>query len=321
MPFMKRNSTRFPFAAQRFWLAGTFALAALTFSGCGQKKSTSTADPSAPLPEVQVTHVRQGAIQQTVQLNATAVFRRQHVLKSPVTGYVVKSFAEPGQMVQKGDPVFVIETKESRALGNSLDSLNRKLGLSGRMTIRASVSGYVAAISHQTGDFVPEGEPLATTNDRNSMVFILNVPVEWPTIIHNGMQLPVRLPDGRTLTGVVTETLPSVDQAAQTRQVIIRVQKAGVVPEGLIAKVSLAQSENENTQVLPKSAVLANETETHFWVMKMHGKETAVKVPVTTGIQTADSVEVLTPTFRPSDEILTTGNYGVPDTLNVKVIR
>ncbi|GET23113.1 hypothetical protein JCM18694_33590 [Prolixibacter denitrificans] len=302
-------------------MAGAIVLTALTFSGCSQKKSASTADPSAPLPEVQVTHVRQGTVQQTVQLNATAVFRRQHVLKSPVTGYVVKSFAEPGQMVRKGDPVFVIETKESRALGNSLDSLNRKLGLSGRMTIRASVSGYVAAISHQTGDFVPEGEPLATINDRNSMVFILNIPVEWPSIIRRGESLPVQLPDGRKLSGVVTETLPSVDQAAQTRQVIIRVDKAGVVPEGLIAKVSLVQQEKANTQILPKAAVLANETENHFWVMKMHGKETAVKVPVTTGIQTADSVEILAPQFQPSDEILTTGNYGVPDTLNVKVIR
>jgi hypothetical protein len=120
---------------------------------------------------------------------------------------------------------------------------------------------------------------------------------------------------------VVTETLPSVDQAAQTRQVIIRVQNAGVVPEGLIAKVSLVQQGKADAQILPKAAVLANETENHFWVMKMHGKETALKVPVTTGIQTADSVEILTPTFRPSDEILTTGNYGVPDTLNVKVIR
>ncbi|GET25929.1 hypothetical protein NT017_22580 [Prolixibacter sp. NT017] len=302
-------------------MAGAIVLAALTFSGCGQKKSAPTADSSAPLPEVQVTHVRQGTVQQTVQLNATAVFRRQHVLKSPVTGYVVKSFAEPGQMVRKGDPVFVIETKESRALGNSLDSLNRKLGLSGRMTIRASVSGYVAAISHQTGDFVPEGEPLATINDRNSMVFILNVPVEWPSIIRHGESLPVQLPDGRKLTGVVTETLPSVDQAAQTRQVIVRVENAGVVPEGLIAKVSLVQQEKAGAQILPKAAVLANETENHFWVMKMHGKETAVKVPVTTGIQTADSVEILAPQFQPSDEILTTGNYGVPDTLNVKVIR
>ncbi|PSK80303.1 efflux RND transporter periplasmic adaptor subunit [Prolixibacter denitrificans] len=321
MPFMKRNSIRFSLLTQRYLMAGAIVLTALTFSGCSQKKSASTADPSAPLPEVQVTHVRQGTVQQTVQLNATAVFRRQHVLKSPVTGYVVKSFAEPGQMVRKGDPVFVIETKESRALGNSLDSLNRKLGLSGRMTIRASVSGYVAAISHQTGDFVPEGEPLATINDRNSMVFILNIPVEWPSIIRRGESLPVQLPDGRKLSGVVTETLPSVDQAAQTRQVIIRVDKAGVVPEGLIAKVSLVQQEKANTQILPKAAVLANETENHFWVMKMHGKETAVKVPVTTGIQTADSVEILAPQFQPSDEILTTGNYGVPDTLNVKVIR
>lgn len=321
MPFMKRNSIDYSFTTPKLLLTGALLLLATAFSGCGQKKSASTADPSAPLPEVQVTHIRRGTIQQTVQLNATAVFRRQHVLKSPVTGYIVKSFAEPGHMVQKGDPVFVIETKESRALGNSLDSLNRKLGLSGRITIRASVSGYVAAISHQTGDFVPEGEPLATLNDRGSMAFLLNVPVEWPSIIRHGESLPVQLPDGRKLTGVVTETLPSVDQAAQTRQVIIRVENAGAVPEGLIAKVSLVQQKKADAQLLPKTSVLANETETNFWVMKLDEKTTAVKVPVTTGIQTADSVEILAPKFQPTDEILTTGNYGVPDTLQVKVVR
>lgn len=321
MQFNSSNDTIFSKASRTLLLAGGSLFFMASLMGCGQKKTGTTSNDPAPLPEVKVTHVRCGTIQQTVQLNATAVFRRQHVLKSPVTGYVVKSFTEPGRMVQKGDPVFIIETKESRALGNSLDSLNRKLGLSGRMTIRASVSGYVAAISHQTGDFVPEGEPLATLNDKSSMAFLLNVPVEWPSIIRRGESLPVQLPDGRTLTGVVTETLPSVDQAAQTRQVIIRVKNAGVVPEGLIAKVSLVQSEKENTQMLPKAAVLTNETETDFWVMKLSGKETAVKVPVRKGIQTADSVEILTPKFQPSDEILTTGNYGVPDTLQVKVVR
>ena len=215
MQFNSSNDTIFSKASRTLLLAGGSLFFMASLMGCGQKKTGTTSNDPAPLPEVQVTHVRRGTIQQTVQLNATAVFRRQHVLKSPVSGYVVKSFAEPGRMVKKGEPVFVIETKESRALGNSLDSLNRKLGLSGRITIRAGVSGYMAAISHQTGDFVPEGEPLATLNDRNSMVFILNVPVEWPTIIHNGMQLPVRLPDGRTLSGVVIQTLPSVDQATQ----------------------------------------------------------------------------------------------------------
>jgi multidrug efflux pump subunit AcrA (membrane-fusion protein) len=321
MQFNNSNDTIFSKASRTLLLAGGSLFFMASLMGCGQKKTGTTSNDPAPLPEVQVTHVRLGTIQQTVQFNATAVFRRQHVLKSPVTGYIVKSFAEPGRMVKKGDPVFIIETKESRALGNSLDSLNRKLGLSGRITIRASVSGYVAAIAHQTGDFVPEGEPLATLNDRNSMAFLLNVPVEWPSIIRNEQALTVQLPDGRKLTGVVTETLPSVDPTAQTRQVIIRVKNAGVVPEGLIAKVSLVQSEKENTQVLPKEAVLANETETNFWVMKLSGKKTAVKVPVKKGIQTADSVEIVAPKFQPADEILTTGNYGVPDTLNVKVVR
>ena len=101
---MKRNSIDYSHTTPKLLLTGALLLLAATFSGCGQKKAETTSNDPAPLPEVQVTHIRRGTIQQTVQLNATAVFRRQHVLKSPVTGYIVKSFAEPGHMVQKGDP-------------------------------------------------------------------------------------------------------------------------------------------------------------------------------------------------------------------------
>jgi hypothetical protein len=70
---------------------------------------------------------------------------------------------------------------------------------------------------------------------------------------------------------------------------------------------------------LPRSALLTDETESNFWVMKMIDSATAVKVPVKKGFETVDRVEVLSPIFDPDDKILVTGNYGLPDTAKVKV--
>jgi len=55
--------------------------------------------------------------------------------------------------------------------------------------------------------------------------------------------------------------------------------------------------------------------------MKMINATTAVKVPIKKGIQTDDKVEILAPTLTAKDKILLTGNYGVPDTIKVLVIK
>jgi hypothetical protein len=72
---------------------------------------------------------------------------------------------------------------------------------------------------------------------------------------------------------------------------------------------------------LPKSAVLSDETETDFWIMKMINANTAIKVPIQKGIQTEDRIEILSPVLTREDKILLTGNYGVSDTIKVKVIK
>jgi hypothetical protein len=72
---------------------------------------------------------------------------------------------------------------------------------------------------------------------------------------------------------------------------------------------------------LPKQSVLSDETQTNFWVMKVIDSATAVKVPVTKGIEIDNKVEILSPVFSPTDKILFTGNYGLNDTARIKIIH
>ena len=55
--------------------------------------------------------------------------------------------------------------------------------------------------------------------------------------------------------------------------------------------------------------------------MKLINQTTAIKVPVTKGIDVGDRVEILTPKFTPADQIIVTGNYGLTDTAKVKIVK
>ena len=55
--------------------------------------------------------------------------------------------------------------------------------------------------------------------------------------------------------------------------------------------------------------------------MKLINDSVAVKVPVTTGISEAEYIQIISPEFNASDLFLSSGNYGLADTVNVKVIN
>jgi hypothetical protein len=66
--------------------------------------------------------------------------------------------------------------------------------------------------------------------------------------------------------------------------------------------------------------VLTDEAQTTFWVMQLRDATTAVKVPVVKGVETGDRVEIISPQLQVGDTIVLSGNYGLPDTANVKIV-
>jgi len=131
----------------------------------------------------------------------------------------------------------------------------------------------------------------------------------------------VILPDSTHLNGVVASFMPVIDSVSQTQQVLIKVSSPSRIPENLIAKVRILKIQKTNATSLLKQAVLSNDAQTSFWIMKMIDSVTAIKVPVVKGIETNDRIEIVKPAFSVNDKILLTGNYGLPDTAKVKIIE
>jgi multidrug efflux pump subunit AcrA (membrane-fusion protein) len=294
----------------------------LLLLACKSKEAASDEEEVAPeevRTPVTITSVETTELNDYVELNATSSYQQSNFIKASANGYIMQVNVKLGQLVHAGQLTFTLQTKEAHALGNTINKLDPSFHFSGIININASASGYVQALDHQVGDYVQDGEQLAVLADSKSFGFILNLPVELRSYVSAGKNVQVDLPDGTHLNGVVSNIMPNVDSVSQTQNVLIKVASSTTIPQNLIAKVRIIKSQKANAQSLPKAAVLTDEAQTNFWVMKMIDSITAVKVPVVKGMETADRVEIVRPQFSPNDKILLTGNYGLPDTARVKI--
>jgi hypothetical protein len=293
--------------------AGFFGLIFIT--GCHQAVTKSEKTTPSAIP-VTVTPLHTGRMSSYLELSATSVFLFKAAVKAPVTGYIENIFISQGDAVENNRLLFTIKTKEASAIMN--DSLN-SLKFKGVIDVNAAVAGLISSIEHPKGDYVAEGEQLCQIAVPGSFVFILDIPFEFSGSLKLNTRCEIVLPDGRLVYGVIKSRFPSMTASSQTERFIIRLSEPVFLPENLIAKIRIVKESMGNAVSLPKSSILTDETMQSFWVMKLINDSTAVKVLVTTGISEKDYVQIKTPVFKDTDLFLSSGNYGLGDTANVKV--
>ncbi len=294
-------------------------LAAGLLSSCHWGKNPSEeAIPEGRIP-VTTTSVKIGALNECVDLNATSQFQLKTSVKSMTNGYLQEVNVKLGQKINKGDRLFVIRSKEAQNLGNMINKLDSSLRFEGKVQVNAPGNGYILQLAYRDGDYVQDGETIATIGDLKSLVFILELPYELKPFLSANKSVVLSLPDGEQLKGTITSAMPTVDAASQTQSYIISVDNSKPIPENLMAKVQFIKKASANTMILPKEAILTNEVQSQFWIMQMIDSTTAVKLIVKKGIEAGDSVEIVSPQLDPKMQILLTGNYGLTDTARVVI--
>src|SRR4029077_14000384 len=103
------------------------------------------------------------------------------------------------------------------------------------------------------------------------------LPYELRSFVKLGERLVVNLPDGEKIPGQVSSLMPTVESVSQTQNIIIKVKPDHTIPENLVSKVRIPKIVRNQAISLPRAAVLSDETQTNFWVMKMTDSTTAVK--------------------------------------------
>ena len=281
------------------------------------------AEEAAPVPRaaVRVVPVSTQDLTQYRSFPATSTYPRKSTVTAPVPAYVTGVRVRLGDRVTVGQVLFTFETKERRALGGAIQRIDPTLKGFGLLQVTAPSAGIVSVLNvQQPGDYLLEGAPLCTVAESRGLVFQLNLPYEYHALAQGNPTCTIILPDSTHLTGTVQTALASVSAGQSEIYLVKPTQSPGVIPENLIVQIRLTQTRQPHAQTVPAGCVLADETLDHYWVMQLINDSTAVKVPVTLGVQNPTEIEIKTPTFAPQARILSTGNYGLADTASVDVL-
>lgn len=304
----------------RFY-AATILLGFFLISSCNKTTNNQAENISSPPPKVpvEVGYVTDTVtLSDDVTLNATATYLLKSDVKANTIGYITRMSIKLGDPVRHGEVLFGLQTKEARALGNTINKLDSTFSFNGNTVVISPASGYVVMINHQVGDYVQDGEILATITDATSFGFVMDVPYEYLQIVKGQKNVELELPDGRKIRGVVSKIMPSVDPVSQTVKVLLKILKQESIPENLIGTVTFSKEISLGLSV-PKEAVLSNETQSSFWVMKLLNDTTAVKEEIEKGLETNKFVEVKSGNLAVSDLVLLSGNFGLGDTAVVNI--
>ncbi|MEQ8905293.1 HlyD family efflux transporter periplasmic adaptor subunit [Ekhidna sp.] len=293
----------------------------LTLGACNSKTSDQNKKVKQALPEVEVTTIQTGEMHLQTEFNAYSQYQQKELLRSPISGYLIKVNALPGQVIRRGQTLFVMETQEARALKGVKLKNDTLLNVENNIVVKAPLSGVINSVGFQEGGFVQQGDQLADIIDTKSIVFVMNVPFEHVSAVKRGAELQVVMPGDQSFKATVGEQLPIASTATQVQSFILHPDSLFFVPENLNATVLVNTQAKQNTQYLKKEAVLTNETQTKYWVMQLVNDSTAVKVALQKGLETNENIEVISPKFNSTDKIILKGQFGLPDTATVKVVN
>ena len=299
----------------------TYCLILFLFASCKNKNAKTEEEAVAVRTPVTVVKSSNEPMEEYVELNATSSFLQKWIVRANATGYLKSANVQLNKAVYNGQTLYTIKTKEAQSIGNSINILDTGFRFTGLNSIKANGSGFISQINHQNGDYVQDGDQLAVITDTRSFVFLLDMPYELRPYVMNKKSLEMVLPDGEKLTGTISGNMPTMDAASQTQSILLKVQSPHSLPENLIAKVKVVKSYRDRTPSLPRPAILTDETQSEFWVMKILDDSTAVKIPVKKGIESGERIEILSPVFSADDRILVTGNYGLGDTARVLIVK
>ena len=288
----------------------------LTATACKQNNSSAT-KIKLPLPAVTVGNpVVENKV---VYKNFSAVshYLQDVNFRARTQGIVTKVFTSPGDEMRAGQPLFIIKPIELSALEKS--SLSHGMGNSSD-TIFSNQNVLTNQVVVQQGDYVQPGSLLASAFKKNSLVALTYVPFSKVSSIQKNIPCTVIIPGQKSVNSYFKRPLFIADTFTQTQPFIVPLPSNLQLSEGMNLQVRFKEKEIKQGVFVPRNAVLTNEEENTFWLMKMTNAM-AVKVSVTIGWQGEKSVQILSGNIKPSDRIITQGAYGLPDSTQVKIVR
>jgi len=292
----------------------SICLAALVINSCAKKEAKE--EEQTHIVTVKTAHVTIGEIDNKISFNGKTIYLKKNPVVSPISGYIQNMRVKFGDTVKKGQLLFEIQTKENKALEST------EAGTMGIIKVFSPTNGVISALNiTASGAYVMEGASLCTVAENNEVMVQLNLPFEFNSLVKAGTLCTLILGEDTQFEGTVYQILPTVDEANQTQQILIKPHTNKRLPENLNLVVEILKTRHNSSCLIPREAIMTNETQTIFWVMKVVNNKLAIKVSISKGIENDKMVEALNSGLAISDRVIIEGAYGLNDSTEVKVIK
>jgi RND family efflux transporter MFP subunit len=209
------------------------------------------------------------------------------------------------------------------AQGQLASAKGRYLGAQAQLgytEIRSPIDGVVTDRPLFAGETAAAGTPVITVMDTSALLAKVHIAQLQAQQLQLGGAAEVRIPGvDEPVKAKVSLISPALDPGSTTVEVWLRVENAkGLFKAGTAAHVEITGRRVENALLIPAGAIQTANDGVAKTVMVVAADGTAHKRPVTVGIQTPESVQVLTG-LAVSDTVITVGGYGLDDGTKVKV--
>jgi HlyD family secretion protein len=209
------------------------------------------------------------------------------------------------------------------AQGQLTSAKGKYLGAQAQLSyteIRSPVKGVVTDRPLFAGETAAAGTPLITVMDTSALIAKLHIGQ------NAAQQLSLGAPATLTVPGIsdpvaakVSLISPALDPGSTTVEVWLRVENPkGILKSGTSVHTSIAGRSVTNALIIPAIAVQTATDGVTKSVMVIAADGTAHKHPVTLGLQTADSAQIVDG-LTTADNVITAGSYALDDGTKVKI--
>ena len=312
-------------------------LAVAVAAGC-RKGSEADAPPAAAgasaagavAVPVRVAAVTRASLSRVVTAPGQTNALSMQKVRAPFAGALLQLTVTDGDAVRKGQSVGTIVSRDSAAALEGAREMDRSartpeekadaaraLELAQRNLVRAAIhveaDGVVVSHAAASGDRVSEDQELLTVADRESLVFVAGVAQSELSAVRTGQPVSVELAGrSRAIAGVVHDVLPSANAGDFTAPV--RVDLRELPPSMAIGLFGTARITVESREGLtvPDTAILRDDLSGVARVaLVKDGK--AHWVDVVTGLRGAAGTEIKSPDLSLSDQVVVSGQVGLPE--------
>jgi HlyD family secretion protein len=209
------------------------------------------------------------------------------------------------------------------AQGNLESAKGKLLGAQAQLSyteIRSPISGVVTDRPLFAGETAAAGSPLITVMDTSALIAKLHIAQVQAQQLVIGAQATIVVPGiVDSVAAKVSLISPALDPGSTTVEVWLRVENTkGTLKAGTPVKASIAGRIVLNALTVPSASIQTDADGTSKFVMVIAPDSTAHKKAVTIGIQTTDSVQILSG-LSGADMVISTGAYGLDEGTKVKI--